>query len=227
MDLQMTVAPILNFGSLSLNLAEEPWKTQGLRALIAGSSGSGKSHTMNIWCEELQAIGAPFLVIDPDDEYAGLKALPGVIVCGPEGDIRLGSRTWRADVVKAMLDQGAGVVLDLSGLPGLDEQREMYVGVTARLFDAQRARKKAGADLDVVFLLLEEAHIFAPAKNASRAKESIDATYQLARRGRKFGVNLVASTQRPRDLYTDVRSQFNARFIGRLDDDIDHEAVRT
>ena len=43
------------------------------RGFITGKSGSGKSNTASVLCEELLDEGVPLMIVDTDGEYYGLK----------------------------------------------------------------------------------------------------------------------------------------------------------
>lgn len=225
--LSLQVAPIIDFGNqFRINLANERWQTQGFRLAVAGSSGSGKSYLTSILVEELNSIGVPFLIIDPDGEYKSLRHLDGVFVASlTDGDIPLDYRRgmWIKTVLEKIADS-YGVVVDISDLP-TDEQRLAYVGLLGQLWSNQRAARKEGQHQAMV-LIIEEAHIFAPQKRQSDV-QSLEITVTLARRGRKHGINTVFVSQRPGDLEKDVLGQSNVRIIMRLDLEHDFEAVRT
>ncbi|MCZ6613940.1 MAG: type I restriction enzyme HsdR N-terminal domain-containing protein, partial [Thaumarchaeota archaeon] len=44
------------------------------RTCLVGASGSGKSYALGVICEELMKIHLPFMLIDVEGEYSGLKA---------------------------------------------------------------------------------------------------------------------------------------------------------
>ena len=216
--MQVSVAPILDLGDVSFDLSRSLWATQGFRCAVAGSSGSGKSYLMAVFAEEVHGLGLPFVVIDPEGEHRSLCELGGVARVGadPEADIVFGAR-W-IDISLGVLAQGLGLVVDLSDFPG-DWQLE-YAFFVRRFFKAWRERPRP------VFFFLEEAHLFAPQKSQKRVAESLSITKQIARRGRKFGINWVFGRQRPGDLEKDVLAQANARFIGRVEILADYEAIR-
>lgn len=226
--IEMTVAPIIDFGNgFKINLANERWQTQGFRLAVAGSSGSGKSYLTSILVEELNGIGVPFLIVDPDGEYQSLRQIPGILLAARrEGDIHLNwpNTGWIAQCLKA-LEQGQGVIVDISELD-TDDQRWAYTRLLQGLWDRQRARRSASQHQAMV-LIVEEAHLFAPQKRAGEAAQSLEITVTIARRGRKHGINTVFVSQRPGDLEKDVLGQSNVRVIMRLDLEHDFSAVKT
>lgn len=144
-----------------IHLDSDRWRLQGLRAYVAGISGSGKTNLVAVFCEELHRIGVPFLVIDPMDDYRSLRELgPGVkLVSGAQADIALTYplEGWIEATIQA-LAAGCSVVVDLKSIFADSDQRVAYTQIlTALLRHQQEAREP-------MFLVLEEAHIFCPQK---------------------------------------------------------------
>lgn len=228
-EFMMTVAPIIDFGNgFYIDLSSGPWPTQGLRIAIAAGSGSGKSHLTAVILEELAGLGIPFLVIDPEGEYRGLKQLDGakiLTVKEKNGDICLSypNPEWVDETIRALIG-GAGVIADLSTL-GDDDQRVAYLWLLEHLWNVQRARRER-EQLEAVFIIVEEATIFAPQKWQSDAP-SLLMTVKIAKRGRKIGINSIFVTQRPGDLEKDVLSQSNLQIVGYLRLERDFKAVES
>jgi DNA helicase HerA-like ATPase len=119
---------------------------------------------------------------------------------------------------------------DLSLVPS--EVVHVITAVAARMvFEAlQRFRRMHGLALPTV-LVMEEAHLF-----IKRYKDDVDshdaATVccqvfeRIAREGRKFGLGLVLSSQRPSELSQTVLSQCNTFLLHRLSNDRDQELVK-
>lgn len=124
---------------------------------------------------------------------------------------------------------GCVSVLDLSLVPS--EIVHIIAAVVARVaFESlQRYRKLHGHSLPTV-LVMEEAHSF-----VKRYKDDVDnhdaATVccqvfeRIAREGRKFGLGLVLSSQRPAELSPTVLSQCNTYLLHRISNDRDQELV--
>jgi len=74
-----------------------------------------------------------------------------------------------------------------------------------------------------VFILLEEAHRFAPAHEPSRCKQVIRT---ILSEGRKFGLGVGLITQRPGKLDSDVLSQCMSQFIMRIVNPVDQESLK-
>lgn len=204
----------------ALNLQAERWQTQGLRAVIAAQSGGGKTNLCAVVYEELHRLHIPFVIVDPMDDFRSLRGLGHVtVISRDKGDVELTypANDW-VDVAIRHLAQNRSVVVDLSGLHAMSDKRVAYTWLARRLLNYQQQTRLP------IFLGIEEAHIFAPAKR-SQDSESLYATADIARLGRRNGINLIMSSQRPRDLEADVRSQCNLHFIGHIEDFLDYEAV--
>jgi DNA helicase HerA-like ATPase len=124
-------------------------------------------------------------------------------------------------------------VIDLSLVPS--SARTVIVAVLTRfMFDAhERYRRVNGTPLSTV-LLMEEAHSFiarsrarvdedGPATAAELCRESFE---RIAREGRKFGLSLVLTSQRPAELSETVLSQCNTFLIHRVVNDVDQALLR-
>lgn len=127
---------------------------------------------------------------------------------------------------------GHGVtVVDLSLIPS--EIIHVVTAVVARtIFEAlQRYRisRSDGKTLPTV-LVMEEAHTFIRRYRDDSEEQSSSATCcrvfeRIAREGRKFGLGLVLSSQRPSELSQTVLSQCNSFLLHRISNDKDQEAV--
>ena len=125
---------------------------------------------------------------------------------------------------------GAITIIDLSLLPA--EVTHIITAVMARvtLEVLQRYRRQNnGATLPTV-LVMEEAHTFIKRYNADTENENATAMCtkvfeKIAREGRKYGLGLVLSSQRPSELSPTVISQCNSFLLHRLSNDRDQELV--
>jgi len=120
-------------------------------------------------------------------------------------------------------------VLDLSLVP--TEIVHIITAVVARVvFEAlQRYRKLNAVTLPTV-LIMEEAHTFIKrykedAENQDAASVCCQVFERIAREGRKFGLGLVLSSQRPSELSQTVLSQCNTFLLHRISNDRDQELV--
>jgi len=125
---------------------------------------------------------------------------------------------------------GSVTVIDLSLVPA--EVVHIITAVIARmtLEALQRYRKhNAGKTLPTV-LVMEEAHTFVrryldDAENQNSAAICCQVFEKIAREGRKFGLGLVLSSQRPSELSPTVLSQCNSYLLHRISNDRDQELV--
>jgi hypothetical protein len=121
-------------------------------------------------------------------------------------------------------------IIDLSLVP--TDVLHIVVGTYLRLtFEAlQRHRRNTGEELPTV-LVLEEAHHFAHRHlgqdGASPAAQLCNRVIdRIAREGRKFGLGLVVSSQRPSELSPTLLSQCNTFLLHRIVNDEDQTFVR-
>jgi uncharacterized protein len=122
------------------------------------------------------------------------------------------------------------VIIDLSLVPS--DVVHIAVSVIARLtFEAlQRYRKHHTKPLPTT-IVLEEAHTFVRKDgehglNAPAADTCRQTFERIAREGRKFGLGLVLSSQRPSELSPTVLAQCNSFLLHRLVNDADQALVR-
>jgi uncharacterized protein len=129
------------------------------------------------------------------------------------------------------LEAGCVSVLDLSLVP--TEVIHVITAVVARMIfeSLQRYRRINGSVLPTV-LVMEEAHTFI--KRYKTDGESYDAASvccqvfeRIAREGRKFGLGLVLSSQRPSELSPTVLSQCNSFLLHRISNDQDQKLVHS
>jgi hypothetical protein len=124
---------------------------------------------------------------------------------------------------------GCVTVIDLSLVP--TEIIHIITSVIARMtFEAlQRYRKKNDASLPTV-LVMEEAHTFVKrykedTENQNAAAICTQIFEKIAREGRKFGLGLILSSQRPSELSPTVLSQCNSFLLHRISNDRDQELI--
>ena len=98
-------------------------------------------------------------------------------------------------------------VFDLSGLDSLDQQIFLAV-LLDQLYRLATKRRIA-----TTFIVVEEAHIFAPSSTQSVSRSYLA---RIAREGRKFGLGLCLITQRPAKLDQDVASQAMTQIFKRM-----------
>lgn len=129
-------------------------------------------------------------------------------------------------------DSAAGsiTIIDLSLLPA--DVTHIITSVMARvtLEALQRYRRQHNGEALPTVLVMEEAHTFIKRYNADTENENAIAMCtkvfeKIAREGRKYGLGLVLSSQRPSELSPTVISQCNSFLLHRLSNDRDQELV--
>ena len=125
---------------------------------------------------------------------------------------------------------GTVTVIDLSLVPA--EVVHIITAVIARmtLEALQRYRKLHHGKTLPTVLVMEEAHTFIKrykddAENQNSAAICCQVFEKIAREGRKFGLGLVLSSQRPSELSPTVLSQCNSYLLHRISNDRDQELV--
>lgn len=125
---------------------------------------------------------------------------------------------------------GSITVIDLSLVPA--EVVHIITAVIARmtLEALQRFRKQNHGKTLPTVLVMEEAHTFIKryhddAENHNSAAICCQVFEKIAREGRKFGLGLVLSSQRPSELSPTVLSQCNSYLLHRISNDRDQELV--
>ncbi|UCC19323.1 MAG: DUF87 domain-containing protein [Promethearchaeota archaeon] len=193
------------------------------RIFITGKSGSGKSYTMGVLCEEFLKKGIPVVILDRHGEYGSLKVAGEDL---PEGesefvdsiiefsdlkknkggdvDIEYLFSLKASDIVAPNLC----TVVNLNGL-ALEVQEAIAGKLLKKLYDASTVR-----NIPPFYLFLDEAHLFAGKKQT----ETCDVVKLFAQEGRKFGANIVIGTQRPQLLDTTIRAQAGTWVVHNLSD---------
>ena len=120
-------------------------------------------------------------------------------------------------------------IIDLSLLPS--DVTSIVTAVVARMiFETQQRYLKLNKQCLPTVLVMEEAHYFV--KRYNDDTENTGPTIQcckifekIAREGRKFGLGLVLSSQRPSELSPTVLSQCNSFLLHRISNDRDQELI--
>ncbi len=151
------------------------------------------------------------------------------IVSGSAQDLTLDD--WLRNYIgDNQASNGSVTVIDLSLLPA--EVVHIITAVIARmtLEALQRYRKLHHGKTLPSVLVMEEAHTFIKryhddAENQNSAAICCQVFEKIAREGRKFGLGLVLSSQRPSELSPTVLSQCNSYLLHRISNDRDQELV--
>lgn len=121
------------------------------------------------------------------------------------------------------------VVLDLSLVPA--DLLHLIVAVVSRVvFEATQRYRRMFAQILPTVLVLEEAHNFIKkhvySDDISPAEVCSQVFERVAKEGRKFGLSLMLSSQRPSELSDTVLSQCNTFMLHRIVNDRDQDLVR-
>lgn len=122
-------------------------------------------------------------------------------------------------------ENGQITLIDLSLIPS--DIIHVVIAVLSRLtFEAiQRYRKIYKKELPTT-IVLEEAHTFLREFNNNTNNICLETFERIAREGRKFGLSMVLSSQRPSELSQTVLSQCNTFLLHRIVNDRDQDLVK-
>jgi len=130
---------------------------------------------------------------------------------------------------KDLFSPGQVTVLQMNEI-SQEEQQVICAAVLRQSYQARMntAKDKINEDNEnflpyPVFILLEEAHRFAPAHEPARCKQVLRT---ILSEGRKFGMGVGLITQRPGKLDSDVLSQCMSQFLMRIVNPVDQESLK-
>jgi hypothetical protein len=172
------------------------------RTCVLGSSGSGKSYTVGVLCEELCRNQVPFTIVDTEGEHTGLKEKFEVIWVGEEEGADLSWGNLDVDDLARQAPDLSPVVLDVSDLTDPKEKVSSYMRA---LYETLTERRTP------YLVVVEEADKFVP-----QYGERVPIFAEVARRGRKRGMGLMICSQRPSLVDKNVLSQCGNQLIGKL-----------
>ncbi|MBB6274974.1 ATP-binding protein [Porphyromonas circumdentaria] len=135
---------------------------------------------------------------------------------------------WLDDYIGANGEESL-TIIDLSLLPS--DVTSIITAVIARMiFETQQRYLKLNKQCLPTVLVMEEAHYFVKrynddAENTGPTIQCCKIFEKIAREGRKFGLGLVLSSQRPSELSPTVLSQCNSFLLHRISNDRDQELI--
>lgn len=128
-------------------------------------------------------------------------------------------------------DQKAVNIVDLSTLdPGTHGRRNLVVDVLARDIFKRRtiARRKEElgliGELPRVWMLIDEAHQFVPSGRTTLAKEAL---IRWVKEGRQPGISLVAASQQPSAIDSEVLTQCDVILCQKITNSLDIQAINS
>ena len=135
-----------------------------------------------------------------------------------EGGVHSSSSTMIEDIFKALKD-GKTVVVDLSLRDSVDASI-ISTMVVRKLFEDNKRNYTAAKDKDIIrcIIAVEEAQ---NVLSDEQVRASSNPFVRIAKEGRKFGIGLIAITQRPSAISEEIRSQaenFFTFYMGNSDD---------
>lgn len=207
-------------------MKEFPTEILSQHVAVLGKTGSGKTSTAKLLVEQVVREHARVCVLDPiKSDWWGLTSsadgkragLPFHILGGPRGHVPL-----HADAGKVVGEIVASAALPLS----IVDMADFEPGGQVKFFkDFAPAllRKMRG----VVYLVLEEAHLFAPKERSGIGEENLAIHWAktLATAGRSKGIRLVLVTQRTQALHNALLGSCDTMLAHRLTAPADQEPV--
>ncbi len=174
------------------------------RALIQGNSGSGKSTTNRKLLEGLLGEGDQCIVLDVEGDFHTVREKFECIIAGKGHDFPANPQIAEI-LARRSLEFGFSLIVDLYEMRRHDQVRFVKNFLEALVAAPKEIRRN-------VYVFIDETQIFAPEKEKS---ESLNAVIDLATRGRKRGLCLIASVQRLSRLHKDVAAECLNKLIGR------------
>lgn len=169
---------------------------------VLGKTGAGKTYTSKVLIERAYQRGDRVCILDPiKSDWWGLTSsadgkkpgLPFSILGGPHAHVPLHSGAGRAIAEIVASGELQHSIIDMA---------EFEAGGSSKFFIdfAEMLMKKMRG---VLFLVLEEAHEFAPKERSGMGEESVAIHFakRLATAGRSKGIRLILATQRTQSLH--------------------------
>ena len=194
---------------------------------VVGKTGSGKSSTARLLVEHVVAQGARVCILDPiKSDWWGITSsadgtkpgLPFQILGGPHGHVQIQETAGK--VIAELVAAGS---LPLS----IIDMADFKPGGLQAFFNdfAPTLLKKMRG---VLYLVVEEAHEFAPKERAGFGGENmtIHLAKKLATAGRSKGIRLIVATQRTQSLHNAVLGSCETLITHRLTSPADQAPIK-
>ena len=167
-----------------------------------------------------------------EDEHSDYAASAGALIWRLNSTIQVGEERVfdnnQQTRLTDLLRPGNCTVMQLNQVDPR-EQQVIVASLMRRIYQARLKTEREDADENddyylpyPVFVLIEEAHNYAPA-NANAVSTGV--LKQVLSEGRKFGVGVGLISQRPGKLDSDVLSQCNTQFLLRIVNPVDQARV--
>lgn len=172
-----------------------------------GKTGSGKTHASQKLAEEMLALGAQIVVLDPIGNWYSLrlgadgksKGYDILVLGGFHGDIAL-EKDMAKPIADLIVEKEYSVVLDVS-LMRKGQRKEFATLFAEELFHKQKTVRRP------IHLFLEEAQTFIPQRVEHGEARMLGAFEDLVKIGRNIGFGATMITQRPQAVNKDVLNQ--------------------
>jgi len=183
------------------------------RTCVIGQSGSGKSYTVAVICEELAKNNIGFCIIDTEGEYFSLKEKYPVLWIGSEEkcDLNIDDLDYKK-LAKKALTKSIPLIFDVSEV---EKPKEKISKFLKELYTVNSKLKHP------YLIIVEEADKFAPQKG-----NVLPILDEISRRGRKRGIGLIIASQRPALVNKNILSQCGNQIIGKLTIQNDIDSVK-
>ncbi|GEM_PF-2524470 len=181
------------------------------RTAVIAKTGYGKSWTIRKVVEGLLEKGYPVGIIDPEGEHTSLADVFDMLIVSPDGDIDL-TKASPSRLAQVAV-KGVSFILDMSKYKP-DTSTKLAAGIIEGLM-------KIGSS-DGFLVVVDEAKELAPEKGVGStlgkgAMSTLTWLNTLATRGRKKGIGLLFSTQRPQLVSKTLLSQAENKIILRVE----------
>lgn len=190
---------------------------------ILAKRGAGKTHTSAVLVEEMVAVGAQVVILDPVGVWWGLRTnttgdapgLPFAVFGGSHGDLPL-DPTMGAAAADLAVDEHVLLVFDLSSFDSKADQNRFVTDFTGRLYHRNR---------QPLHLVLEEADEFAPERGLPGERQMLGSVQRLVRRGRSRGIGVTLISQRSAAVSKGVLTQADVLIMLRTTAPHDQRAI--
>jgi len=125
-------------------------------------------------------------------------------------------------LMEDLLKPKHAAIIDLSGIP--DREADLIVYFILKKLIEVKMEERGQSYKFPIFLVVEEIHRFAPPPQSGETL-SLPLFKRIASEGRKFGLFLIAISQRPSKINPDVLSQCNSQIIMKITNPIDQRTV--
>lgn len=164
--------------------------------VVLGMRGSGKSNTVARVLEQAMSHGVTASIIDPHNEYAGLRERYPVYIAGQGADIPIQPQHGTL-LAEWVYRNRASVILAIKDFD-TDERQRFLLAYCQRLKRLHMTERRAH------LLTVEEAHNFIPQVGSHPLKHELGL---IAIEGRKFGLGMLISDQRSANIDKTVLTQ--------------------